>query len=507
MNPLLYCDFYKTGHQHQYPNDVTQVWSNWTPRTTRVAGITKIVNFGMNYFIKKYLLETFQRDFFDQPWESVRDSYRDVLVSGLGYEPDLSHIKAVHDLGYLPLRIYALPEGNRVPLNVPCAVFTNTIPGYQYRWLPNFLETLISNTLWKPLTTATTARQFREVYVKWARAAGEKDLSFIDWMGHDFSFRGMSGMDDAIASGMAHLTQFSGTDTVPAIPAAWHYYGALKNVGGSVNATEHSVMCAGGHESEFETFERLMTKVYPAGILSIVSDTWDLWKVLTDFVPRLKNEILNRPATEFGQPGKIVIRPDSGDPANILCGDPAYATAHGAPQAAGSLRLLANALGVSPSWAGGHLPLINKAGTIYGDSIGVERADIILGRTVNELKMSPFNHVFGHGSYSYQFVTRDTHGLAMKATAIRRSNGEIQAIFKKPVTDDGGKFSHRGLLAVHDMRSERFTHWKPEPDYACVQDVTEDELNSCAFERVFEDGKLLIDPKFETIRERARAGI
>ena len=513
MNPIFYIDFYKVGHQFQYPEDITQVWSNWTPRTTRIPSITRVVNFGLTYFIKRYLMEEFDREFFARSTESVREEYREVIQATLGTDPDTSHIEAVHRLGYLPLKIYALPEGNRVPLNVPKAVFTNTKQGYHYRWLPNYLETVISNICWKPSTTTTTARIFREIFVKWARAAGEKDLSFIDWMGHDFSMRGMSGLDDAKSSGMGHLLMFSGTDTVPAILEARKYYGAPLSCGGSVPATEHSVMCAGGKDSEFETFNRLLTQVYPAGIVSVVSDTWDLWKVLTDYIPRLKDHILNRPATAFGQPGKIVIRPDSGDPVKILCGDPAYAHVHGAPQAAGAIRLLAQALGTSPSWAGGNLPLINNAGVIYGDAISPARAEEILSRTVNELKLSPYNVVFGIGSYSYQYVTRDTHGYAMKATAVRRGNGEIEAIFKKPVTDDGGKFSHKGIPTVYDANYVKDSNGNtrgyisPEPDYFVIEGSTEYALDECAFDKVFEDGKLLVDPKFSEIRDRARAGI
>lgn len=509
MNPILYMDFYKVGHQFQYPDDVTQVWSNWTPRSTRVHGVTKVVNFGMNYFIKRYLIDEFDKGFFERPWQSVRDEYREVITNSLGIDPDTHHIKAVHDLGYLPIKIYALPEGTRVPLNCPMAVITNTARGYNYRWLPNYLETLMSNILWKPATTATTARIFREIFVKWARAAGEKDLSFVDYQGHDFSFRGMSGLDDAMSCGMAHLTQFSGTDTVPAIPAAWKYYNAPKNVGGSVAATEHSVMCAGGMETEFETFERLLTKVYPAGIVSVVSDTWDLWKVLTDYVPRLKDHILNRPATAFGQPGKLVIRPDSGNPVDILCGNTSEQSPYwDRPEGRGSLRLLAQALGTSVSWAGGNLSLINKAGTIYGDGISPDRAEEIMRRTVRELKMSPYNHVFGIGSYAYQYVTRDTHGFAMKATAIRRGDDAVEAIFKKPVTDDGGKFSHKGIPVVHDLRyAQGFDGNTAEPVYQVIEGASELELNNCDFEVVFEDGRLLVDPDFETIRTRARAGI
>lgn len=373
-------------------------------------------------------------------------------------------------------------------------IITNNLP--EFFWLPNYFETLLSCTLWKPCTSATTARRYRKIFLQYAREAGETDFGFVDWQGHDFSMRGMSGVEDAILSGMGHLTQFSGTDTVPAILAARKYYGADLSVGGSIAATEHSVMCAGSQDGELETFRRLITETYPSENVSIVSDTWDLWKVLTEYVPALRGQILDRA-------GKVVIRPDSGDPEMIICGDTGCCDQM-LPKFYGTLRLLERALGSSER--PGCLPMINKAAAIYGDSITVERADKILRRIVRELRLSPYNMVFGIGSFTYEHVTRDTYGWAMKATAIRQADGQIVPIFKKPVTDDGGKFSHKGLLAVYrdplrDVRPENMEH------YRLVTGATEEQLNNCAYEKVFVDGEILIDPSFDTIRLRARAGL
>ena len=395
--------------------------------------------------------------------------------------PKTDHIQALHELGYLPLRFYALPEGTSSPLNCPQIVVTNTLP--EFFWLPNYLETIMSAVLWKPSTSATTAKRYRAIFEKFAREAGETDFSFIDWQGHDFSFRGMSGLEDAILSGLGHLTCFSGTDSIPAIIAAKEFYGAGLGVGGSVPATEHSVMCAGTAAGEFETFKRLLTEVYPSGILSVVSDTWDLWEVLTNYIPQLKQTILARD-------GKLVIRPDSGDPVNIMCGDPdSYGPAH-----QGVLRLLAEAMGVEER--SGALPMIRKAGAIYGDSITPERAEQILYRCVHELKLSPFNCVFGIGSYTYEYVTRDTYGFAMKATAVVRG-GKLVPIFKSPKTDNAkeSKKSHVGIPTV----------WLEDSNLIVKQGCQPEELDGCAFEKVFEDGELLVDPTFDAIRARVRA--
>lgn len=480
MNPIFMIDFYKVGHVIQYPEDTTQVYSNWTPRSSRVPGQTEVVALGFNYFAKRYLRDAFQYLFFTRPWSEIENNYRAVISRTLGVEnPKIDHIKALHELGYLPLRFYAVPEGSSTPLNCPQLVVTNTLP--EFFWLPNYIETIMSCVLWKPSTSATTAKRYRKIFEKYAIESGETDLSFVDWQGHDFSFRGMSGLEDAMLSGLGHLTSFSGTDTIPAILAAHHYYGASLSVGGSVPATEHSVMCAGSQDGEFETFKRLLTEVYPSGIVSIVSDTWDLWQVLTDYVPRLRDTILARN-------GKIVVRPDSGDPVKIMCGDPdSYGAAHH-----GTLRLLAEALGVEER--GPALPLIRNAGAIYGDSITPERAEQILYRCTKELKLSPFNCVFGIGSFTYEFCTRDNYGFAMKATAVVR-NGKLVPIFKSPKTDGGEKKSHHGIPTVHRDASGAYT---------VKQDSDPSELDHCAFEKVFENGKLLVDPTFDEIRKRVR---
>ena len=489
MNPIFYIDFYKVGHVAQYPMSVTQVWSNWTPRSSRVHGQDFVVNFGLKYFLWKYLMNEFNLNFFGRDWDQVEREYRTVISKTLFVPYDdvqIEHIQQLWEYGRLPINIFALPEGEKVPLNVPALVITNTQP-WAY-WVPNYLETLMSNILWKPMTSATTAYRYRKLFEQYAREAGETDLSFVNWMGHDFSMRGMSGLEDAILSGMGHLLSFSGTDSVPAILAAKTFYDADLSVGGSVPATEHSVMCSGaeysedGMVNEFAMFDRLINQVYPDGIVSIVSDSFDLWKVLTDYIPRLKETILNRE-------GKVVIRPDSGDPVKIVCGDPEYIEG---PARKGVLNLLRETMGVQKRESG--LDLMNNVGCIYGDAITLERADQILSRMVRELKMSPYNMVFGIGSFTYEYCTRDTYGFAMKATAVRQE-GVVRPIFKNPITDTGGKKSHKGIVTVHRGNDGKLF----------VKEMSnEQDLYECEFREVMTDGMLnwgQLD-NFETIRKR-----
>lgn len=485
VQPIYLIDFYKVGHIDQYPKGITQIWSNWTPRSSRIKTQHTVVHFGLQYFIKKVLLEAFTNEFFNLDRTTVLEHYKQVMRATLALDdPRVDHIAELHELGYIPIDIYSVPEGNSTPLNCPSMVLTNTHP--DFFWLPNYFETMLSAYLWKPSTSATTAQRFRALFEKYAKESGETDLSFIDWQGHDFSMRGMSGIEDAILSGLGHLTCFSGTDSLPAILAANQYYGAALSCGGSVPATEHSVMCAGGQDGEFETFRRLIEDVYPTGIVSIVSDSWDLWRVLTDYIPRLKDKILARN-------GKVVIRPDSGVPELIICGNE---TAEG-PAKQGVIELLAQTLGTKPSTSGSGkaLPLINNGGAIYGDAISFERAEKIL-QGITSKKLSPFNMVFGIGSYTYEYVTRDTYGFAMKATATRQ-NGQLISIFKKPVTDTGGKFSHKGIPTVHGESGKYIVKEQSNPE----------DLDKCAFEKVFSNGKLLIDNSFDTVRNRVRANL
>ena len=316
MSPILLKDGYKVGHKFQYPAGTTLVYSNLTPRKSRNASSNEIVFFGLQYFIKEYLIRQFNEDFFKQPKDVVLKAYARRMDNYLGKDSiTYQHIADLHDLGYLPLEIKALPEGSLVPMRVPIFTIKNTLP--QFFWLTNMLETVLSAVLWKPSTSATTAFEYLRTFTRFAKETVGDDLSFIPWQGHDFSFRGMSGIEDAVMSGAGHLLSFSGTDTIPAIDFLEQYYNAnceKELIGGSVPATEHSVMCMGTQDGEVKTFERLISEVYPAGIVSIVSDTWDFWQVITEFLPALKNRVLARN-------GKVVIRPDSGDPVKIFIGD------------------------------------------------------------------------------------------------------------------------------------------------------------------------------------------
>lgn len=482
MNPLLYTDGYKVDHRRQYPNQTTLVYSNWTPRKSRLEGIDEVVFFGLQFFIKKYILEDFQKNFFDQPKDQIIARYARRINNYLGpNEVGTEHIAALHDLGYLPMVIKALPEGVSVPIRVPMFTMYNTLP--EFFWLTNYFETLLSATVWMPCTSATLAKKYRSILDYYAHKTSSIP-EFVDWQGHDFSMRGMAGLEAAIMSSAGHLLSFTGTDTIPSVDFLEMYYNANSDkelVGGSVAATEHSVMCMGTNTGELATFQRLVTEIYPNGIVSIVSDTWDLWKVLTEYLPALQKEILARD-------GKVVIRPDSGDPVDIICGNPNGKTAI---ERKGVIESLWETFGGHTN-AKGYKELDSHIGAIYGDSITLARAEQICCR-LEKKGFASTNVVLGIGSFTYQYNTRDTFGFAMKATY-----GEVadkgRKIFKDPVTDDGTKKSAKGLIKIT----------KENGIYVLWDQVTWEEEKQGELKEVFRDGKLLINWSLAEIRAKIR---
>lgn len=319
QNAMLLTDGYKLGHKTMYPKGMTKLYSNFTPRSNKhfQDADRGAVVFGIQYFVKKYLIDEFNKNFFNRPKEEVDNEYRELLEGFLGKSVadkiGTDHIAALHDLGYLPIRLKALEEGAYCPLGVPMLTITNTHK--DFAWLTNYLETLISTALWKPVNSATTADVFKRELIRHAKKTGFYNPEAINFLCHDFSMRGMSGVEDAEMSGMGHLVSFSGTETVPALLAAAYYYGASLSDGGTIPATEHSIECANAVDMtgnpDDEVYFKEMLERFPDGFISVVSDGFDYWKMLGEIVPKYKSQIMARN-------GRVVIRPDSGDPVKII---------------------------------------------------------------------------------------------------------------------------------------------------------------------------------------------
>ena len=486
-HPFLLADFYKISHRAMYPERTEFVYSTWTARGSRVEGVDEVVAFGFQAFVQRWLIEYFNEHFFARPQGEVLDEYRRVISATLGVEnPDTTHLADLHALGYLPLEIRAVAEGTRVPTRVPMLTIENTDP--RFFWLTNALETLMSAELWQPTTSATIAARYREILDGYAeKTTGSTEG--VQFQGHDFSMRGMEGMDAAAASGAGHLLSFVGTDTIPAILFHERYYGAnveTELVGTSIPATEHSVMCAYGQD-EIGAFRRLITEVHPGGFISIVSDTWDLWQVIGEVLPTLRDEVLERD-------GRVVIRPDSGDPVLIMTGDP---QAEGLARV-GVVEALWDIFGGTVNELG-YKVLDSHIGAIYGDSITMARAEEISRRLMDK-GFASTNAVYGIGSYTYQYQTRDTFEMALKATWVQ-IDGVEQAIFKDPATDVRKvKRSAKGRVAV--LAGETGLYLVDELDRADWTALAErDQLTP-----LFRDGELLRRTTLAEIRERVAEG-
>jgi nicotinamide phosphoribosyltransferase len=242
----------------------------------------------------------------------------------------------------------------------------------------------------------------------------------------------------------------------------------------------------GSEDNEIETFKRLITELYPSGVVSIVSDTWDFWRVITEFTVELKDEILTRQPNALGL-AKLVFRPDSGDPVKIICGDPEAQV--GSPAYKGAVECLWEIFGGTKTDRG-YKVLNERVGLIYGDSITLERALKIL-QGLEAKGFASNNLVFGIGSYTYNYLTRDTFGFAVKATW-GQVNGVPRELFKDPATDSGTKKSAKGLLRVE----------KSETGFVLFDQQSPKQEQQGELDTVFENGQLIQECTLNEIRER-----
>lgn len=583
---LAQTDFYKTFHKDGYHPYITKVYSNYTSRNGRLSNVPnnkEVVFVGLQYFIKDVLIEEWNETFFNLPKEVATNAFKRIVDNSLMIDYDMSHFEALHDLGYLPLQIKALPEGVSVPYGVPPITFVNTVEGFQ--WLSNYIETVFSTENWPIQTSATTAKAYlKNTIASFDRAGLEHDL--VPFMVHDFSFRGCFGRHAAAMSGFGHLTSFAGTDTIPAILFAEKYYNAnveKELVGASVAATEHSTACSyimatvkdlgcTKLEAEIMYVKYLFTKA-PTGILSHVSDSFDFWAFISEGLPKLKEDIISRE-------GKFVVRPDSGDIVDVLCGkdflmlentyhldtlkaetedklnlwkefvaeemdcifqenldaesphssdtlewyfdgkvysvtyEPdlnrhdktyyyvdnygstishcTYEEREVTTEDKGLVEALWDEFGGTLSPTGAKV-LDEHIGAIYGDSVTIERQEKIISRL--EAKGFAPLVVLGVGSYSYQYVTRDSHASAVKGTWVEKSGKGID-VCKDPATDRSKK-SATGLLRVELEEGEYVLYDQQTPEQE-----TQGELTT-----VFLDGKLTRETSLSEIRTRIKASL
>lgn len=487
--PSLICDFYKTSHYNQYPKDTEFLYSTLVPRSNKyLPAVDRVVSINITGFLKKYFVNYFNKFFFERSEDEVVKEYSDFIKRTLGIDDTGDHIRKLHKLAYLPIRVKAIPEGRSSAIGVPNLTIENTHK--EFAWLTNYLETLLSCSLWQSITSASIARQYRLLGEKYAAKTCDNNLH-VSFQFHDFSVRGMSSLESAQISGLGHLIYFDGTDNIPAITYADKYYsGKIAKDWNptSIPATEHSVMCAnvakqqaeGKGRDETETYRKLITETYPSGFVSIVSDTYDFWHNVSVVIPSLKEEIMARD-------GRVVIRPDSGNPVDIICGT--VKNGGTTPEEKGLIEVLWETFGGTINEKR-YKVLDSHIGAIYGDSITLQRAEEIFTR-LEAKGFASSNIVMGVGSYSYQGNTRDSLGFAVKATSVTQ-NGVEYPIQKDPKTDPGKK-SFCGRVKV--VNEKCIDNMSSKGDYS------DDEL-----EVVFENG-IVSHVDIGTVRKRALSEI
>lgn len=527
MQAAALYDGYKLSHKGFMQPKTTSMCANLTARNgERMTWMAdkKAVFFSLQAFIKGVLIREFNETFFNLPKASAIGRLNRTVTRYLGPgKVSMKHFEELHDLGFLPLSIRALPEGSRVPLGVPMITWRETDP--RFAWLVTLIETVLSCEVWGPIQSATTAAQFLALCNRFAdETCGNRN--HVPFQCHDFSFRGMFGRYAAAMSGAAHLLSFVGTDTVPALDWIDDYYGGFDEntlIGTSVPASEHSVTSLGIEvKGEVGTIRDWITRAYPTGIVSVVSDTIDYWKVIAEILPSLEKEIRAR-KSDGVVPGKVVVRPDSGDPARIICGyrpdevrvDVMKTQREGdgeieyvekytvkAAQACdeyeitedefkGSIEVLWEKFGGTVNGLG-YRELDPCIGLIYGDSITLSRALEIFQR-LQQRGFASNNVVFGVGSFTYQYVTRDTLSMAVKATSAV-VDGKDLMLSKDPKTAGGSKKSARGRMVVNLVDGE----------YVMTDGVSAEVEAGGELREVFRDGALLIDEDFVTIRNRVQ---
>ena len=476
-NPMLLIDFYKAVHSDMLPKDIEKSVSYFTPRMSRVKMWDHVVMFGLQAFIRTYLIEYFNQEFFSQPLDRVIGEYERVLNAALGAGAfDSKKIEKLHKLGYLPIEIKALPEGTRVPMHVPMFEISNTHP--DFAWLPQALESLISAELWHPMLSATVGATYRDIVNKYYALSVEDDVPRARALG-DFSFRGQECLQSAVKSSAGWCLSFLNTATVPVIPFLEQMYQCdceKEPVAFGAVSTEHSVMCSNYavDGDEITLLRRLLTEVYPNTSFSAVLDSYDYWNIIENVLPELKPEIL-------AHNGCMLMRGDSGDCVEVVTR---------------TVFKLWDIFGGTIN-SKGYKVLDPHVKAIYGDSITIWRCEEIY-RILVENGFACNNVSLGVGSFSMQCVeeegilkpfTRDTFSSCIKATYCE-VGGKPIPIFKNP-KEGGFKKSQKGLCYVYKDEAG---------EIAFTDGYTGETLpaGNNMLETVFKDGRIV---KEQTLRE------
>lgn len=315
-NPLLLIDFYKACHAEQYPGGMTKIYSPGTPRLSRLSDIKEVTYIGGQGFSKDILIKAFTEAFFSLPEEEVVRQYKRIMVNTLTHdESRADKIRALHQLGYLPIALYTVPEGMATAIGVPQSCFVNTHP--DFAWLTNTLETLYSCYIWHIQIAAEVGKRYRKIVDEYVEKTCDPEIRAARMLG-DFSMRGQHCDQSAMKASAAWLCSFLNTATVPAIMWLEDNYNCdieKEEVGYGALSFEHSTVTSNyAIDGDEETLlKRALTEIYPNDNFSFLTDSYDHDNFLLNVVPKCKDEIL-------AHNGTILFRGDSGDPVEIIAG-------------------------------------------------------------------------------------------------------------------------------------------------------------------------------------------
>ena len=494
-NPMLLIDFYKAVHAEMLPKNITKSVSYFTPRMSRVKRWDKVVMFGLQGFIKTYLIDYFNEEFFDWPFDEVISDYKRIMDATLGKDAyKIDKIEKLHQLGYLPIEIIALPEGTLVPMHVPMFGITNTHP--DFAWLPQALESLISAEMWHPMLAATVGYTYRKIVDEYYSLTCDDNIPRARALGA-FDFRGEECLQSAEKAGAGWCLSFLNTATVPTIPYLEVNYNCdctKEPVAFGSPSTEHSVMCSNyAVDGDEETLlRRLLTEIYPNTSFSAVLDSYDYWNVIDNILPKIKEEILTHN-------GCMLMRGDSGDCVEVVTK---------------TVFKLWDIFGGTIN-SKGYKVLNPHVKAIYGDSITIQRCEQIY-QILMENGFACSNVALGVGSFSFQCVeedgilkpfTRDTFSSCIKATYCE-IDGKPYPIFKNP-KDGGFKKSQKGCCKVRyenlavDRMDETTVHLNYHDEFTWEQ-ATNDPFNM--LKTVFKDGITTYEQSLAEIRDRLHGG-
>ncbi|KAL8621144.1 hypothetical protein ACOMHN_004815 [Nucella lapillus] len=459
-NILLVTDSYKVTHHFQYPDKTTTVCSYFESRGGKFP---TTVFFGLQYILKRFLLGPVITK---EKIAEAKELYNGHFGADVFNEEGWNYVLEKYG-GCIPLRIRAVPEGTEVPVKNVLFTVENTDP--KCFWLTNYFETLLVQ-VWYPMTVATNSRAQKEIIAKYLNETADS-LDGLHFKLHDFGFRGSTSVESAGIGGAAHLVNFYGTDTIAGISTAKKFY-SCPMAGYSIPAAEHSTITTWGKEGESQAFRNMLTK-FPKGLVAVVSDSYNLWNACEHiWGEELKELIMQR-----GKDGTLVVRPDSGDPPEIVVK---------------VLDILGEKFGTSTNNKGYKL-LPNYLRVIQGDGISYETVGAIL-ENMKKHKWSAGNLTFGSGGALLQRLDRDTQKCAFKCS-FAMVDGKQVNVYKEPITDIGKK-SKKGRLTLECHSGEYVTMQEGKGNHEKDLLVT-----------VFENGKLLKDYTFDEVRENAEISL